>query len=60
MPYVSLNYCTEWRDQLELRVEELEGVEHREILSTPPPEPVTRLEVIHALLGAEQLSFACR
>ena len=36
VPYVSLNYCTEWRQDLELRVEELEGVEHREILSTGP------------------------
>jgi hypothetical protein len=34
VPYVSLNYCTEWRQDLELRIEELEGVEHREILST--------------------------
>jgi hypothetical protein len=34
VPYASLNYCTEWREELELRVEELEGVEHREILST--------------------------
>jgi hypothetical protein len=34
VPYASLNYCNEWREELELRVEELEGVEHREILST--------------------------
>ncbi|ELR22939.1 phospholipid:sterol acyl transferase [Acanthamoeba castellanii str. Neff] len=33
VPYVSLNYCTEWRQDLELRIEELEGVEHREILN---------------------------
>jgi hypothetical protein len=36
VPYVSLTYCTEWRQDLELRIEELEGVEHREILSTGP------------------------
>ncbi len=33
VPYASLNYCSRWKNNLDLRIEELQGVEHREILS---------------------------
>ena len=32
VPYASLSYCTHWSDTIDVTVEELEGVEHREIL----------------------------
>lgn len=32
VPYASLSYCSNWSDEIDVTIEELEGAEHREIL----------------------------
>ena len=32
VPYASLSYCSHWKKEIDVVIEELEGAEHREIL----------------------------
>ena len=55
VPYASLSYCTHWKKEIDVVVEELEGAEHREILKDKTFTRLVRLALIQRVLATYTL-----